>query len=121
MVRPIAELYAEGGDMSDFLEAERYRLVFTAKFSYIRLPPGKEPVLREAIEAILDFEKALQKPEKAELSMIPFGALELDASYTLITENGGYRVEVYAPEQNVGIVETIIGMLGNHKFEVIRL
>ena len=117
-MRPIAKLYAERGDIKAFLKAERYRLGFATKFPYM-LPQGIETVLREAIEAILGFEKALQNPENAELSMVPFGAFELNASYSIMPEKGGYKVEVYASELNIGIVETIKGMLGNYGFEAI--
>lgn len=115
-MRLIAQLYIEGGNMQAFLEAERNRFNCFTKYQRM-LSPDMIPVLNAVMS---ELEKALQNPENAELSMIPFAAFELNARYSVTPNPLGYKITIYAPEQNMGIVETMKGILWNHSFEVIN-
>ena len=110
----IAKLYVQGGDIRAFLESERKRFDRIARYKHM-IQPDMVPTLESVLH---DVESTLQNPEKVQLTNIPFAASEMDASYSIINESCGYEVEVYAPEPNKGIVETIKGMLEKHNFEV---
>jgi hypothetical protein len=109
----IAEFYVQGGDMESFLEAERYRVDFASRFPHA-LPSGMELTL---IKKSADLKTALHNPGSARLSMVPFAAMEMEASYSIIPRNMCFKVEVCAPSPNEGLVQTMKGMLGNHGFK----
>lgn len=114
-MRPIKVFSAERGDMEDFLKGEKKRFEDINNECQQMLKPDMKPLSKASISKL---ERALQNPEDIVLLMIPFEAFKINASYSIISEDSVYRVEVYATQTDFRVAEAMRCLLEKYGFEV---